>query len=481
MSDFLTDPRTGGLLVRPDEFEAIRSLLYEMSGISLNQNKREMVAARLARRVRHYQSASIADYLDRLQTDAAEQQEFVNCLTTNKTDFFRESHHFDYLRDTLLPRLADRRRVRVWSAGCSTGEEPYTLAMTLADHAPQADGWDVKILASDIDTAVLASAAKGVYPDDRLAGLSPDHLRRFFLRGTGANAGKVSVRPGLRDRIAFRRINLMDEPWPVRTRFDAIFCRNVVIYFDRPTQQRLFSRFAELLTPDGLLFLGHSENLHWMAETFTPAGPTVYRLRASADTPPPPAARKLSPIALPKPKVEEHTLILGDVKATRGPAVLKTLLGSCVAACLYDPETGVGGMNHFSLPGASDEGKNARYGAYAMELLITAIMKKGGHRDRLRAKVFGGAKVLNVESERLNVGAKNAEFVLQFLDDEGIPVVGRCLGGTSGLQVRFNPHTGTAGAKPLAGKELPPLVVAEKRFGDELTQKVAEPVDVELF
>ena len=490
MTDTLpTDARTGGLAVSPVEFEAVRGYLYEVAGISLGDSKRDMVAARLARRVRHHQAESVAAYLTLVHEDAAERQEFINCLTTNKTDFFREPHHFDFLRDTLLPRLRDQKRVRVWSAGCSTGEEPYTLAMTLLDAGLA--GWDAKVLASDIDTGVLAAAEKGVYDADRLGGVTEAQLRRHFLRGTGANTGKVSVRPALRDLISFRQVNLIDNHWPVRTKFDAIFCRNVVIYFDRPTQQRLFTRFAQLLTPDGYLVLGHSENLHWMADTFTPVGPTVYRLRGISDTPAPAAVGRLSAAVAPPPKptppppptVAEHTLVLGDVKATRGPAVLRTLLGSCVAACVYDPETGVGGMNHFSLPGASDEGKNARYGAYAMELLVTAIMKKGGNRDRLRAKVFGGAKVLNVQSEHLNVGARNAEFVLNFLATEGIPVDGKCLGGTSGLQVRFRPDTGKAAAKPLQGRELPPVVVAEQRFGDELTHKVAAPPadDIELF
>ncbi len=174
---------------------------------------------------------------------------------------------------------------------------------------------------------------------------------------------------------------------------------------------------------------------------------------------------------------QEHSIILGEVKATRGPSMIKTLLGSCVSACIYDPETGVGGMNHFSLPGVSDDGTCARYGAYAMELLVTEIMKKGGNRNRLRAKVFGGAKVLNIESEQLNVGAKNAAFVIQFLADEGIPIESQCLGGTRGLLVRFRPHTGQAQVKPLAGRELSPIMAREEKFGRELLKQVAAPPD----
>lgn len=473
-------PPAGGFDITDEEFEAVRSLLYRETGIALGESKRDMARSRLGRRLRHHGVATFGEYLGLVRGDpAGERQEFINALTTNKTDFFREPHHFDFLRDTLVPRVraAGGRRLRVWSAGCSTGEEPYTLAATLRDACPAADGWDVRILATDIDTAVLAAAERGVYPAERVAALPPDVLRRCFLRGTGANAGRVAVRPELRGMVAFRRVNLVAEPWPVRGRFDAIFCRNVVIYFDRPTQRRLLERFAGHLSPDGFLFLGHSENLHGVSDAFAPVGGTVYRPRASADTPAP-ARTPPPPAAAP-----EHTIVLGDVKATRGPAVLKTLLGSCVSACVYDPEVGAGGMNHFSLPGVSDEGTSARYGAHAMELLVTAVMKQGGDRSRLRAKVFGGAKVLNVASERLNVGARNAEFVLEYLAAEGIPVEGRCLGGTTGLLVRFHPHTGQARARPLAGRDLTGVVVDEERFGRDLLERVAAPPDdrVTLF
>lgn len=479
-----TTPDAGpaGPVVRDDEFRAVRDLLYEVAGISLGDSKRDMVQARLNKRLRHHGLRSYRDYLDlvRADPDGPERQEFVNALTTNKTDFFREPHHFDFLRDAVVPQARARgKRLRVWSAGCSTGEEPYTLAMTLAEHCPAADGWDVRVLATDIDTQVLAAAERGVYDADRVGTVPPALLHKYFLRGTGANAGKVCARRELRDRLSFRQFNLIADAWPANARFDVIFCRNVVIYFDRPTQQTLFTKFAGKLAADGYLFVGHSENLHWLGDTFAPVGGTVYRPRSATDTPRPAAP---TPPPKPAPAVAEQTIILGEVAATRGPALLKTLLGSCVSACVYDPDTGVGGMNHFSLPGAGDDGANARYGAYAMELLITAVMKKGGNRDRLRAKVFGGAKVLNVEAESLNVGARNAEFVLNFLQTEGIPVDGQCLGGTAGLLVRFHPHTGRAAAKPLPGKELPKVVRDEQRFDAEVTRRAEAPADdITLF
>jgi len=487
------NPARSAAAINDAEFEAVRRLLYQETGIVLNDGKLDMVRARLAKRLRHHDLPTMGAYVRLLNEqgpNGTERQEFVNCLTTNKTDFFREPHHFDYLRDTLIPQVAatGKRRLRIWSAGCSTGEEPYTLAMTLREECPAGGGWDAKILASDIDTAVLAAAAKGVYDADRLGDVPPDLLRKSFLRGTGANAGKVIVRPEVRELIGFRQVNFMADEWPVRTKFDAIFCRNVMIYFDRDTQRRLLTRFAALLEPDGVIVLGHSESLYWMADAFTSVGNTIYRPRAAGapaakpvpPTRPPVAKPAPVPAARPgaaKPGAPEYAIVLGDVQATTGPAVIKTLLGSCVAACIYDPVTGTGGMNHFSLPGVDDQGTSARYGAHAMELLITAVMKKGGDRSRLRAKVFGGAKVLNIASERLNVGAKNAAFVLQFLQDEGILVEAQCLGGTRGLLVRFEPNTGKAQAKPLAGRDLTPVVEREKEFGRDLLRRVMSPPD----
>ncbi|QJW98014.1 CheR family methyltransferase [Frigoriglobus tundricola] len=478
-----------GFALRDAEFEAICAYLYEEVGIALGGTKRDMVSSRLAKRLRHFGLNSFGEYLRRVRAGdpVGERQEFINCLTTNKTDFFREPHHFAFLRDTIVPRLraAGKKRVRVWSAGCSTGEEPYTLAMTLAAACPAADGWDVRILASDIDTGVLAGAARGVYDADRTRDVAPDLLHRYFRRGTGAQAGKVAARPELRDLIEFRQINLIGSQWALNARFDVIFCRNVVIYFDRETQHRLLTRFAAQLDPNGYLFMGHSENIHWMADTFVSLGGTVYRPRTATDAPAAPGPARPAPPAPPRPAPpvrdeEEHTIVLGDVKATRGPALLKTLLGSCVSACIYDPETGVGGMNHFSLPGVSDEGVSARYGAHAIEMLITAVMKKGADRDRLRAKVFGGGKVLDVASEHLNVGARNAEFVLKYLGAEGIPVVGQSLGGTRGMVVRFRPHTGQAQMKPLAGRDLRPVIEREEEFGRNLLQRVEAPPDDDI-
>jgi chemotaxis protein methyltransferase CheR len=258
------------------DFERVRRLIFALAGIALSANKRELVYNRLARCLRALGCASFAEYLDRIErgADPAERQAFVNALTTNLTGFFRESHHFSALAEHLRRPGASQPQV-VWSCACSSGEEPWSIAITAAETFATLSP-PVRILASDVDTQVLERARTGIYPLDRVSRLEPGRLRRFFLRGSGANRGCVRVRPELRECVVFRRINLLDREWPLRGPFDAIFCRNVMIYFDRPTQLAILERFAPLLRPDGLLFVGHSEALWHAAHLFRPCGRTVY-------------------------------------------------------------------------------------------------------------------------------------------------------------------------------------------------------------
>ena len=263
------------------DFRFISELVGAKTGIQLSDGKRELVYGRLARRLRQLGFDSFSDYCALLkQDDGDELMQLVNAITTNLTSFFREKHHFDHLARTLVPAWlkanAATRRIRIWSAGCSIGAEPYSLAITLREALGDERGWDVRILATDIDTNVLAAAAAGAYPEKEVAGLPPAQLRRWFLRGSGANAGKVRARDELRDLIEFRQLNLI-EPWQVPGPFDALFCRNVVIYFDKPTQKALFDRFADNIVPDGHLFIGHSESLFKVTDRFELIGQTVYR------------------------------------------------------------------------------------------------------------------------------------------------------------------------------------------------------------
>jgi chemotaxis protein methyltransferase CheR len=466
------------------EFNALRALIYQETGISLHDGKKEMVCSRLTKRLRRLGLPSFGAYYDYLiECDPAgeERREMINCITTNKTDFFRERHHFDILRAVVFPQLQRRalaggpRRLRIWSAACSTGEEPYTLAMMVREHFGPLGGWDIRILASDIDTEVLRRAEAGVYDEDRISDVGVSFKQKYF--GKGAGAGKICVRPELRELIAFRRINLIEDAWPIRTRFDLIFCRNVIIYFDRPTQDRLLRRLAEHLTGDRYLFLGHSENIHWLTDLFTPLGNTVYQMRAASADLPTRATPALLPASVPPraPVVEEKVIMAGQVFASDKPARVSTVLGSCVAACLFDPIAGVGGMNHFMLPDGSEPALPARYGVHAMELLINEIMKRGGDRRRLQAKLFGGAQVVNGGSSILNVGQRNVAFAKEFLGMEGIPIVSKCLGGTVGLKVRLFTHTGKVLAKPVDGSLLTEIAVEEGRYRRDILKQLVQP------
>jgi chemotaxis protein methyltransferase CheR len=265
-----------------DDFERVRRYIHERAGIALAPGKSEMVYSRLAKRVRALGIGTFDAYLALLD-DAAhpEWEHFVNALTTNQTDFFREAHHFPILAQHALSLFAQHaqplgRPVRVWSAASSTGEEPYTIAMTMCEAFGRFDP-PVRILATDLDSKVLATGQDGVYPLERIAGVEPERVKRFFLKGKGAREGMVRVRDELRALVEFRPLNLRDTSWDVQGPFDAIFCRNVLIYFDKPTQRGVLERLAQRLAPDGLYFAGHSESLLHAADLFSPRGRTVYR------------------------------------------------------------------------------------------------------------------------------------------------------------------------------------------------------------
>ena len=261
----------------PSTFEGLRNLLHAHSGIALAHHKITMVQSRLAKRLRALGLRSYEQYHDLLRDPKSEEwPEFVNALTTNLTSFFREGHHFTRLVELLKPAYAASKRIRIWSAGCSTGEEPYTLAMTLTKAFGSFAA--IQILATDLDTAVLDTASRGVYPMARVESLPDEWKRLGFLRGKGQNLDQVRIRPELRKLITFTQMNLLDAQWPLEGGpFQAIFCRNVMIYFDKPTQRELLRRYHGLLEPDGLLFVGHSESLLDNSLGFQSLGQTIYR------------------------------------------------------------------------------------------------------------------------------------------------------------------------------------------------------------
>jgi chemotaxis protein methyltransferase CheR len=266
-------------------FERIRTLVKQRSGIDLGDGKRSLVQGRLLRRLRALSLSTFEEYLPLIEhTGSDESERFMNALTTNVTEFFREPHHFELLVKRVLPDLlvahARDRRIRIWSAGCSTGEEPYSLAMVIRETCP-VDSWDIKVLATDIDSDVLSHAMAGVYPLERAKRVGQSRLQKHFMCGTGSHAGSVRVREDVKKLITFKRLNLMED-WPMRGPFDCIFCRNVIIYFDPETRQRLVTRYAQLLSADGHLFLGHSESMTGQMTQFEPCANTVYRKQRGA-------------------------------------------------------------------------------------------------------------------------------------------------------------------------------------------------------
>ncbi len=265
------------------EFQFLRRFVLEHCGISLGEHKHQLVQGRLLRRLRALGLQDFVSYCELLRRDPqGELGELASAISTNVTAFFREVHHYDLLTDELLPHwLNEKRRegdrLRIWSAGCSSGEEPYALAMVLAESMDRLGSkLDAKILATDLSPQALESARKGVYSVERIAGISEERRRRWLLRGTGEYEGFVSVHARLRDLVTIQPLNLLHD-WPMQGPFHAIFCRNVVIYFDQPTKQRLFQRYAAMLPTGGYLFLGHSESLHGINDDFELVGRTVYR------------------------------------------------------------------------------------------------------------------------------------------------------------------------------------------------------------
>lgn len=261
-------------------------LVYDTAGINLGDAKRELVKSRLAKRIRTLNLNSYEAYYDFLaksDPDGAELTHMLDAISTNKTDFFRENMHFIFLVETVLPALMNKarvrqsRRIRFWSAGCSSGEEPYTLAMLLREHLDPNVSWDAKILATDISTRMLAFAHEGLYEENRMQGVTPDFKNRHFMKSSTAKGNLAwKVRPETKQYVTYRRLNLMNDRFPFSGTFDVIFCRNVMIYFDKPTQEALVNKFYRYLSPGGYLFIGHSESLNSLKTPFQFVKPTIY-------------------------------------------------------------------------------------------------------------------------------------------------------------------------------------------------------------
>jgi chemotaxis protein methyltransferase CheR len=267
-------------------YRRLSELIYDQCGIHLAAEKQSLLESRLRKRLRSLSMASTAEYCSYVLASGGRAEELphlIDVVTTNKTDFFRESQHFDFLIRTALPSLESSRGagtgqgVLLWSAGCSTGEEPYTLAMVLTEHAERNSRFQFRLLATDISTVVLEQARRAVFRSELVQPIPADLRRKYLLRSKDTQKRLYRVVPELRDKVEFRRLNLMDGDFGIGEPVDIIFCRNVIIYFDPPTRARLLQKFTRQLRPGGYLFLGHSETLHGLDVPLTPAGPTVYR------------------------------------------------------------------------------------------------------------------------------------------------------------------------------------------------------------
>ncbi len=281
MKDLLNNKKE--FLFTDEDFNYLSQLAAQQAGINLTTDKRELVYGRVAKRLRLLKLDKFDDYCSLLkQNNNEECSHFINSITTNVTSFFRENHHFEYLADNVFPEIirersnTSRPRLRIWSAGCSTGEEPYSIAMVLRENITDIDRWDVKILATDLDSNVLQTAKEAIYPVSRVEQVSAERKKRWMLEGTGDKSSYIKIKNEIRDMVHFKQLNLT-ETWPMHGTFDCVFFRNVAIYFKRPTQIDILNRFADRLEKNGTLFVGHSESLIGLSQRYSNAGQTIHK------------------------------------------------------------------------------------------------------------------------------------------------------------------------------------------------------------
>ncbi len=423
----------GGPVLTDRELTAIVKLVYARSGITLHDGKRALVTARLQKRLRAGGFDSFSAYLRHVEADrtGAELSALLDAIATNHTSFYREPQHFAFLRRHVLAGVT-ASGCAIWSAACSTGEEPYTIAMEVVDHVPAALRPHVRILASDLSTKALRTAEGGVYKRERIADLPPDVLRRHFERGLGEQAGLVRVAPAPRKLVQFRQQNLL-EPIRGTDMFDAIFCRNVMIYFDRAVQQRVVTTLESRIKPGGYLFISHSESLNGVTHGLKWIAPAVYpeACMISAARPPAPAGRRLV-VGIGESAVSDQG---GDVIVTHA-------LGSCIAVCIWDPTTRVAGMLHFLLPESRINPERARVqpGTFAdtgLPLLFAAAYAKGLQKRHAVVKLVGGADVSEAAGGAFNVGRRNTQIARQLLWKNGLLIRNEAVGGTAPRTVTF--------------------------------------------
>jgi len=273
--------RTREFSFSENDFDEIKKRIKNLAGIHLSDHKRDMVYGRMARRLRALHMTRVDEYLKLVEKEPQELINFTNSLTTNLTSFFRENHHFEYLKKFIIPELLklhrSDRKIRIWISASSTGEEAVSTAMVLCDNIPDWKSWDIKILATDLDSQVIEKCRKGIFPLKNVEDMPEKFLQKYFLKGSGKNADSCRFKQPYQNLITYKEFNLIQERWPLKKQFDVIFCRNVLIYFDKKTQQQVIGNLLNVLKQEGHLFLGHSESIGTFKSTTTHLGKTWYR------------------------------------------------------------------------------------------------------------------------------------------------------------------------------------------------------------
>jgi len=426
-------------------FARFSKFIHTELGIKMPDSKKTMLQARLQKRLWKLNLSSFDEYCDYLFSHDGlenELQHMFDVVTTNKTEFFRESKHFDYLVDRVLPDLIKYRGLNdpymIWCAGCSTGEEPYSLAMVLHEFAEKHYGFHFLILGTDISSKVLEQAKLGIYDEDRVETVPLSFRQKYLLRSREKDKALVRVSPDLRNVVRFRGLNLMDQNFGLREQMDIIFCRNVIIYFDRPTQEGVLDRICSYLKPGGYLFTGHSETLNGMNLPVVPVAHTVYRhLKTNEQAP------KDLPVTYLKP---------AEMHVTDKPSVVRTILGSCLAVTMFNQRLGFSAICHALLPSPDSQdadnhepfNKN-RYVESVLPEMIRKMREQGIEPNEIEVKVFGGADLMSSPEERKShrpVGKLNVALALQILETQGFQVSVKDVGGTVGRKIFFYTHSG---------------------------------------
>ncbi len=424
-------------------------------GIKMPLAKKPMLQARLRKRLRASGIHLFDEYYEYVFSPEGfriELPHMIDVVTTNKTDFFREPKHFEFLAETFLATFLDQdgfaygRMFRAWCAGCSTGEEPYTLAMVLQDFAEQHPGFDYSITATDISNRVLEHAKQGIYTYEKIKPVPDELMQKYWLKGKDKSEGLVRILPALRAKVTFQRLNLNAKEYKMRKNLDVIFCRNVIIYFDRPTQQTILNHLCQHLKPEGYLFMGHSEALTGMTLPLIPQGNTIYH-RTGANS---------STLELPF-----ITLNPGELIVTDKPTIIRTVLGSCVAVTMFSRSRGISAICHALLPHpnkneayTANYAENYKFVAFVVPEMVRKIRRYGLKNWQIEVKLFGGADTLSDKSEQESsrpVGALNVKTVMEVLRQEHLHLKTSDVGGNRGRKILFHTHTGEVLLKRLKG------------------------------